>query len=165
MNLIEEIMLECIESASPQRLLWIAPAAPAAVEAWLAAGHGREATGLAPAAARDALQDLARFDYALVTGALEYLSVPDGEALIARLRDVHCHRFAVVLRRPPGDRDPAWSDGRLRGLALTLHLRVAEADGGETAIYTYDIDTYNFRREWNTPDNWAHPQNFRCRRW
>ncbi len=79
-------------------------------------------------------------------------------------RNLHCHRFAVTHRHAPAADDP-WTDGRFLGLTLALHRRITEGTGIETSIYAYDIDTYNRKREWNSPDDWANPQNFHRWRW
>ena len=169
-ELVQEILLEQLADVTAQTLLCVAPAAPPAATAWLARGEGRRMTELAPSDLPEGLTELGRYDYALVTDTLEGLSMETGTALIARLRDVHCHRFAVTYERPaqapPSDGDDAgWSDGRFRGLTLSLLRRVTDSDGGETAVYTYDIDTYNRQRDWNTPEHWAHPGNFHRWRW
>jgi hypothetical protein len=169
-DLVQEILLEQLADVAAQTLLCVAPAPPPAATAWLDRGEGRRLTELAPSELPAGLAELGRYDYAFVTGTLEGLSMETGTALIARLRDVHCHRFAVTYARPAqaptsGGDDAGWSDGRFRGLTLSLHRRVPAADGGETAVYLYDIDTYNRQREWNTPENWAHPDNFHRWRW
>jgi hypothetical protein len=165
MDLVQEILLERLADVGAQTLLCVAPATPPAAAAWLLQAEDRRMTELAPSDLPAGLTDLGRYDYALVTDTLEGLSIATGTALVARLRDVHCHRFAVTYERPAGSEDAGWSDGRFLGLTLSLHRRVTFADGGETAVYTYDIDTYNRQRDWNTPENWAHPGNFHRWRW
>lgn len=32
---------------------------------------------------------------------------------------------------------------------------------GERSLYRYELDSYNPRREWNNPEHWAHPGNYR----
>lgn len=164
MDPVQEILLARLTEVGGAHLLCIAPDTPPAIAAWLDQAGGRRVTALSPRRAVAALASMGRFDDALVTGALETLPLAEATALIARLRDVHCHRFAVCYRRP-GEEEPQWNDGRFRGLTLALHRRVTGPGGGETSIYTYDIDTYNRRREWNTPENWAHPGNFHRWRW
>jgi hypothetical protein len=74
----------------------------------------------------------------------------------------------VTYRRPraaSAAADSYWTDGRFLGLTLALYRRVSDVNGAETAIYTYDIDSYNRQRDWNTPEDWAHPGNFNRWRW
>ena len=49
-------------------------------------------------------------------------------------------------------------------MSLSLHRRIRE-DGVWFSVYTYDIDSFNRQREWNSPENWANPENFRRYRW
>ena len=101
----------------------------------------------------------------MLSGALEALSPDNGAALIARLRDLHSHRFAVAcLHADAHHREGAWSEGDLLAMALSLHRRIA-ADEVWYSVYTYDIDTFNRKREWNDPTDWANPENFRRYRW
>ncbi len=168
MDLIQELLLQLLTDAEPRSLLCVAPATPPAVSAWLAGSDGRRLTELDPADAGGGLAELGRYDFALVTEALEGLSAEAGTTLLSRLRDVHCHRFAVTYRRPraaSAAADSYWTDGRFLGLTLALHRRVSDVNGAETAIYTYDIDSYNRQRDWNTPEDWAHPGNFNRWRW
>ena len=32
-------------------------------------------------------------------------------------------------------------------------------------IYSYNIKTYNNKRDWNNPEGWANPENFEKYRW
>ena len=166
MDLLQETLLEGIEAAAPDSLLCVAPALPAAVAHWESHGEDRATTVLSPAEALSALATLGRFDYAVVVDALETLSLADGSALIARLRDLHCHRFAVSHRDlAEGEDQDRWTDGRFLALTLALHRRITEGAGGTTSVYAYDIDSYNRRREWNSPKDWANPANFHRWRW
>ena len=111
------------------------------------------------------LDGLGRYDLGLLYGALESRPVADGSALIARLRDVHCRRLCITWRpRGRHDGEASWTHERFLSLALALCRRI-DQDGVRTEIYLYDIDHYNPRREWNNPDKWANPQNFRRYRW
>lgn len=163
MNLVQEIFLELLEEAAPASLLCVASGTLPAAEAWLRHAPDCEIRALAPAAAREDLPGLGRYDYALLAGVLERLEPADAEAVVARVRDVHCHRFAVSCTHHGHGEDP-WTPGRLASLSLSLHRRVKE-NGVEIGVYTYDIDTANPRREWNNPEDWAHPENFHRYRW
>lgn len=166
MNLVQEILYELLVDLSPASLLCVTTGeTPSAVSQYLAHHQESRVTMLEPDAARTALADLGRFDYAILSHALEALEPSEGAALLARIRDVHCHRFALACRHVDAHhREGEWSEPELLALALTLHRRVRE-DGVWHSVYTYDVDTYNPRREWNSPDNWANPENFRRYRW
>ena len=166
MNLVQEILYELLVDLSPASLLCVTTGeTPSAVSQYLAHHQESRVTMLEPDAARTALADLGRFDYAILSHALEALEPSEGAALLARIRDVHCHRFALACRHVDAHhREGEWSEPELLALALTLHRRGRE-DGVWHSVYTYDVDTYNPNREWNSPDNWANPENFRRYRW
>lgn len=166
MNLVQEILYELLEATAPVTLLCVSPdPSLSSVEQYLAHQDHCRLTAMRPEEALEQLEDHDRFDYAVLCGALEALSPKDGAALIARLRDLHCHRFAVAcVHADAHHREGAWSEGDLLAMALSLHRRIAE-DEVWYSVYTYDIDTFNRRREWNDPADWANPQNFRRYRW
>ena len=166
MNLVQEILFELLEATTPGSLVCVSPSPSlSSVEQYLAHhGHCR-LTAMRPGEALERLEGRDRFDYAVLSGALEALSPDNGAALIARLRDLHCHRFAVAcLHADAHHREGAWSEGDLLAMALSLHRRIAE-DEVWYSVYTYDIDTFNRKREWNDPTDWANPENFRRYRW
>lgn len=101
-------------------------------------------------AGTDALEGLGRFDAAAVTLPAD---VPAGtlELLLGRLKNLHAPRILVTLAGEP----PA---SRLRALAF-------EPTGEDGTVWVHDIDRYNRQRDWNSPENWAHPENFDKYRW
>lgn len=166
MNLVQEIIYELIEAAKPSSLLCITSGpAPSSVQQLMAHHPDCDVTLVDAGSAPDALAGMGRFDYAVLSRALEPLDPKAGAAVIARVRDVHCHRFALACRHVDAHhREGLWSEPELLALALTLHRRVRE-DGAWHSVYTYDVDSYNPKREWNSPEDWAHPKNFRRYRW
>jgi len=107
------------------------------------------------------MQELGRFDVAVVAGALETLSREDGAQLIARLRDLHTPRFCVVLS-PPGTGEPAvWQSNDFFGLGLRL---VNSYEDG-TRLFKYDIATYKKTPDWFNADGWANPELWDKYRW
>ena len=166
MNLVQEILYELLEAANPASLLCVTSGpAPASVTQFLSHHPGCEPTRVDAETALECLAGMGRFDYAVLSRALEPLDPKDGAAVIARVRDVHCHSFALACRHVDAHhKEGAWSEPELLALALNLHRRVRE-DGAWYSVYTYDVDTYNRQREWNSPDDWAHPRNFRRYRW
>lgn len=164
MDLVQEILLQRLTAIEPSDLLCIAPSMPPAVVHWPGAAAGRT-THMDPEVALTRLAEFGRCEFALLAGALEILSAGDGAALIARLRDIHCHRFVVSYR--PGNEQTGnggWTEQDFRSLTLSLHHRIEE-DGVQTLIYGYDIDSYNHRRAWNSSEHWANPGNFSRFRW
>ncbi|UCC13343.1 MAG: hypothetical protein JSW21_07990 [Gammaproteobacteria bacterium] len=165
MNLVQEILYELLEASEPRSLLCVADTPLSSVHQYKTHVGGCEVETIRPETALETLGRMGRFDFALLSGALEILDVQMGSALIARIRDVHCHRFALACRHQDANhRDGAWSEPMILALALALHRRI-DLDGVWHSIYTYDIDSYNPEREWNNPESWANPGNFRRYRW
>ncbi|MGB5211416.1 MAG: DUF6231 family protein [Gammaproteobacteria bacterium] len=162
MNLVQETLLESLEAAAPKSLLCIAPDPLPAADIYRQHQPDCAMESVSAIAPIDALQDLGRFDFALVHRTLEGLDMDSGTALLARLRDIHCPRFDVTWSARSGA--PAWTDGSFISLGLSLRRRI-ELDGVTTTIYHYDIDTYNPQREWNDSRDWANPGNFDRYRW
>ena len=107
------------------------------------------------AAAR--MQNLGRFDLAIVSGLVEERTAQDAAAVLGRLKNLHTNRFLLLA-------DPARSvldHDALLALALAPYERL---DDGRTA-WRYDIDRYNPERPWNNAEDWANPQNFERLRW
>ena len=160
MDLIQETLLELLEANRPGSLLSVGKRDLPCIRTWLDHDYECDVTRLAPGDAAGLLPSLGRFEYVFVTDTLEILDVDQGSALLARLRDIHCHRFAVTCAQGC----PGWAPDKFLALALSLHRRIAQ-DGRTFCVYTHDIDTYNRERDWNTPEHWAHPRNFQRYRW
>lgn len=134
-------LIELLAEWGPASLLVIGDSLP------VETAPGAQITQVPARTALDELDALGRFDAAvLVAGA--GLAGESLELLLGRLKNVHAPKVAAVLEHP----DPA----RLRALAF------APAGG---SLWVHDIDRYNPRREWNTADDWAHPENFDKYRW
>ena len=162
MDLVQETLLESLQGFAPRSVLCIAPNPLPAVEIYRQHQKDCSVESVTAVAPGDALKSLGRFDFGLVHNVLERLDSENGTALLARLRDLHCPRFAVTWSA--GVNDPAWTDGAFLSLGMALHRRI-ELDGVTTTVYHYDIDTYNPRREWNDNSQWANPGNFDRYRW
>ncbi|HUG99421.1 MAG TPA: DUF6231 family protein [Gammaproteobacteria bacterium] len=139
-----------LETCAPASLLVIgAPPMPPKTDA--------EVTCVAVADAAAELAKLGRFDYAIVSELVERLDVPTAETVLGRLKNLHTDRFVLLA-------DPARSClGRDALLALAL-APSERLDDGRIA-WCYDIDRYNPERDWNNPEDWAHPKNFDRFRW
>ncbi len=100
------------------------------------------------------LEPALRCDLAVVIHQLEQMPVPTGHALLARLRDLHSD--AVLLHTS----NPQVCAQEM----LALGFVPAEATG-PGRWFCYQRDQFFERRAWNSPEQWAHPQNFRRNRW
>lgn len=103
------------------------------------------------------LAELGRFDLAIVADQLEHLPKTAGMALLGRIRNVHSNHFCVLYA--PAGRSSAWTAVDFFSLGMTLSSTFLN-DGRELQLYTYAIEKYNRRREWNNSRYWANPENF-----
>lgn len=116
-----------------------------------------EVTRLAVADAPAELAALGRFDFAVVADLVETLEAGQAEAVLGRLKNLHVDRFMLVV-------DPNRSCLG-RDALLAMALAPYEPLEDRRLAWLYDIDRYNPEREWNNPEDWAHPENFGKYRW
>jgi len=147
----QDVLAGLAKAHRPRTLLVIGAAAvpPGMEEAAL--------TRVSAAAAEDALAQLGRFDFAVASEVTEQLEAPAAAALLGRLKNLHTDRFLLLVDAPNACLD----DEALLALALRP---LAAAEDGRRA-WLYDIDDYNPERPWNSPEDWANPQNFHRYRW
>jgi hypothetical protein len=146
----EDCVARLLGEYAPASLLVIGDAVPAPESV-------AEVTRLAAAAATTQLEELGRFDFAIVSGLLEEVGAADAEAVLGRLKNLHTSRFLLLA-------DPARAClGHDELLALALAPFEHLADG--RVAWRYDLDRYNPERRWNNPEDWANPQNFDRFRW
>jgi hypothetical protein len=146
----QECITSLLETYAPARVLVIG-------DSFVLPEFELEVTRLAVADAPEDLPALGRFDFAIVTDLLETREAKEAEAVLGRLKNLHAATFVVLV-------DEARSSlGRddLLALALAPHEPL---DDGRMA-WLYDFDRYNPEREWNNPEDWAHPENFGKLRW
>ncbi|MGM0434748.1 MAG: DUF6231 family protein [Pseudomonadota bacterium] len=98
------------------------------------------------------------FDLALVTDTLEELPQHNGQQLLGQLRNMGATRIAVFVR----DGSP-WRFQDFIGMGFTRLYHYAEPVNA--TLFAYDLDTYNYVREWNNPENWANPEMWDKARW
>jgi hypothetical protein len=142
------LLSRLIDEAAPRRLLALgeetrpllarhAARLPNGERQWLADAAGLAAVG--------------RFDFAVAAGVLEGLERRAGEQWLARLRDLHAVRFALLL---PGETPAAvWPTNALLAFGLT---RLAA--GGGWRLFGYDLAGYKTTPEWLNAQGWANPE-------
>jgi hypothetical protein len=91
-------------------------------------------------------------DLALVTDSLEHLSRRQGQLLLGQLRNYGTRQIAVLVDDASG-----WTLTDFLGLGFRRQARFDQGDQA-LSLYTYNIDSYNHRREWNNPRFWANPE-------
>jgi hypothetical protein len=94
----------------------------------------------------------------VLCGVLEALEDKPARHLISLMRDQYCDGLLLLVRA---------GHWRLEQyLALGFERRGQCVSGTEARdLYWYHVDRYNPEREWNNPDHWANPDNFRRYRW
>ena len=106
-----------------------------------------------------ALEEIERVDMAIVADQLEYMSQRDGEALMGLLRNLHTDSMVAVYQPRLAPEKLRWPHNGFLALGCREEGHFAQ-DGRELDIYSYDLDDYNFRRQWNNPRFWANPEHW-----
>ena len=159
--LFDDEIAGLLRAHRPRSLLAVvAGAAVPGLAAYRAAGGDIQVTSLPPGRAMETLNDLGRFDAALLAGALEVLGKAAGNRLIASLRDVHAAHLYVAA--PAGVGEDRWTDEEMRALGLTL---VARDDRRRLCLHQFDIAAYKQTPDWLNADHWANPQLWDKYRW
>lgn len=106
------------------------------------------------------LSELGTFDLVFLVSALEHLERSSALHLLARLRDLHGGRLAVIV---PADGDPGdtsrWTMEDFLAMGLKLLARYG-SDDKERRLYMFDIGTYKETPDWLNPRFWANPERW-----
>ena len=94
-----------------------------------------------------------RADLGVVFDQIEHMEKMESRHLLGRLRDQHCRR--VLLH----------CGTALFSIQDLLALGYIEHPSEYGRLFLHDPEQFFERREWNTPDKWAHPENFKKNRW
>lgn len=149
-----EALLDALEQFAPGSVLAISAGPIPALSAYRESHPDCQVMHCPPASALAQLEDLERFDVALVADALEQLDTDTAEQLLGRLRNLHSAHLLVVVTDAA-----ALSRNQLFGLGLVQTARFEHrADDRALNLYSYDIASYNHVREWNNPRFWANPE-------
>ena len=105
------------------------------------------------------LEAVRRVDMAVVADQLEYMNQKDGEALLGLLRNLHTDSMVAVYQPRLAPEKLRWPHNGFLALGCREEGHFAQ-DGRELDIYSYDLDDYNFRRQWNNPRFWANPEHW-----
>lgn len=97
------------------------------------------------------------YDLCVIFALAPAIAADDRAQLLGRLRDLHARRLLVMEPALPGT-------VLAEMLALGFERHTPEEGPGE-AVYLYDVDRFNEKREWNSPEDWANPENFDKYRW
>jgi len=98
-----------------------------------------------------------RFDLVIVADCLEQLSLTEGQQLLGRIRNIHSNHIAVLVS-PTGS--TAWDAAEFYAFGMRKLSVFERTESSNLILYTYAIESYNHKREWNTARFWANPENF-----
>ncbi|MBR9910456.1 MAG: hypothetical protein GYB33_08925 [Gammaproteobacteria bacterium] len=107
----------------------------------------------------DELDDLPHFELGVVFDYLEQQPVEEGRHLLCRLRNLKCDKVWVAVLTCP-----EWNFNSMIGLGFKREHCYSSGDS-ELCSYSYDIASYNRKRDWNNPKFWANPENWGKYRW
>jgi len=107
-----------------------------------------------------------RYDLAIVADCLEHLDHAQGERLLGRLRNQHSNHIVVVYRpdklssAKPAATSAGWLPQHFFAFAMRHHESFENDEKGCLQLYTYEIESYTLKRDWNNARFWANPENF-----
>ncbi len=148
-----DVLQSLIEFARPTTILTIGPESSSAAMAANRASvpelsHHHLSSGQT---AFDQVSSL-RADLAVVTDTLEQLDHSQGVLLLGTLRNIGIGQIAVTVSD-----DSGWNFADFIGLGFKRHAKFIDA-GHSVTLYTYNLASYNHKRDWNNPKNWANPE-------
>lgn len=154
----DQALLHIIRHCQPRSILYCGKSAAEASEHWRKEMPEAQLSRLSMPP-DNTLTSQSPVDLTLLSDCLETLSWSEGELLLGQLRNFVSGQIAVHMS---GDAKLQFTD------FLALGFKRWESDGlmlDHGCIYTYDIATYNHKRQWNSPENWANPENWDKYRW
>lgn len=98
-------------------------------------------------------------ELALVTDTLENLNRAQGRVLLGQLRNYGASQIAVLIPTKA-----EWTLTDFIGLGFRRQAQLSDADASLT-LYTYNLASYNHKRDWNNPRFWANPEMWGKARW
>ena len=107
----------------------------------------------------DELESLPRTELGVVFDYLEHLPEEEALQLLCRMRNLKCERLWVAVRTCP-----QWSFNTMIGIGFNRNNCYEDGER-QVCTYSYDLATYNRKREWNNSRFWANPQNWGKYRW
>lgn len=150
-------LLRLVATIAPRRLLCLGEGCAELFAPYLQAHPEASLDTLAPGQLPEAA---AHYDFCFVHHTLERLPRGEGEHLLARLRDLHGGRFALLVPlEAPCVRPSCWEENDL--LAFGMQRLGRYGQGGERlGLYGFDLATYKPTPDWLNPRFWANPEQW-----
>ena len=105
------------------------------------------------------IEEFPRFELGIVFDFLEQRTSEAGIQFLCKLRNLKCEKIWVAVTT-----SETWNLTGMISLGFVLENRYVK-EGVELCTYSYDIATYNRKREWNNARFWANPENWGKYRW
>ncbi|SFR62330.1 hypothetical protein SAMN05216203_1891 [Marinobacter daqiaonensis] len=147
-----------IEDCQPGSLLAAGHHARAAAERWHQYHPDATVELLEPTSGELTGHGAVPHDLAIISDTLEELDPRQGSVLLGQLRNLGNRQIAALISNSS---DWAFTDF----IALGFVRQGATGHEEGFTLYTYNIDTYNRKRDWNNPRNWANPEMWGKARW
>lgn len=124
--------------------------------------HGRKETGCQVTSLKttewQTIDHMGKFDLALVLDGFETLDQESATHLLARLRDLHGGRFALLLNMTR-QQGAHWQHADL--LAFGLRLLAHYSEGADSYhLYYFDLYDYKTIPDWLNSRFWANPERW-----
>jgi len=148
-----------LDRLRPQSVLCLGAHCGALLERYLQAHTSCQPTCLSTAE-WPRIDTMGQFELTLVVDGLEDLDKESAAHLLARLRDLHGGRFALLLRmRSPTEPGKTWQQADL--LSFGLRLLNEYVTGAERYhLYYFDLHDYKSTPDWLNSRFWAHPERW-----
>jgi len=107
----------------------------------------------------DQLTTLPLIDVAIVSDLVESLPPQQAVQWLSKLRNQYAQHILMIVNE---------SESQSHCWALTDYLALGLKRRGQVAnftLYTYEIENYQFKKDWLNSRYWANPENFDKYRW
>jgi len=141
-----------IETSAPKDLVVLGSLGQDLARSWCEHHSECQLTCLEADEVKGSLQLPRTQDLALVTDSLDHLSHAQGQTLLGQLRNYGTRQIAVLAPENGG-----WSLTDFIGLGFRRQGRFEQQDP-PLSLYTYNLHSYNHKRDWNNPRFWANPE-------
>lgn len=154
----QSLLAGLLDSHQPRSLLTVS-LNPIPVVAQWCEDHDCELITIAEPSPFNLLETIQRVDLAVVADQLEYMSHAEGESLLGLLRNLHTDSLVVVYQQTLAPERLRWPANGFFALGCR-HEGTFTQDDRSLDMFSYDLDSYNFKRQWNNPRFWANPENW-----
>ncbi|MBT8151768.1 MAG: hypothetical protein KJO62_10235 [Gammaproteobacteria bacterium] len=105
-----------------------------------------------------------RFDLSIAMLKVPQLEQEAAQQLLSTLRNLYSAQVELLVEVNKGESLAHEPENILFGLGFKLAGQ-AQTEHGALLRYRYALSGYNRKRNWNTPEHWANPENFHRYRW